>query len=119
EAALLVANDDGPPHGWAHDGSSTPHVERLRTAPGDHPGDRCVAGDSARRGRIDGTRVVELALSTKSLQSNEVDGHGDVWPLAGDVRSVEAIQPSTADLSQRIGPALGGRPTIGRPVRSG
>src|SRR5262245_41475405 len=111
EPARAVAGDDRTPKGCPDHRSPAADVERLRGPGGDDPAHRGVAGDPTGRLRMDRTDVIELRPSgCVPSECVEVDGHRHVRPFAGDGRLATPVQPTPADLPERVGPALRGRP---------
>jgi len=56
--------------------------------------------------------------STRVSDHLGIDGHRDVWAFASHTRPIREIEPLSADLAKRVGPALSGRSALLVPARA-
>jgi hypothetical protein len=74
---------------------------------------RGIARHPARGLAADPAGLLEVAATAHPPPERiHVDDHGHVWALAPDRRRVHAIEPSTADLGERVGATLGRRALV-------
>jgi hypothetical protein len=69
---------------------------------------------SSRTIDLDRSGVIQLAGSAAGRNRIRINRHRDVWTLAGHGQPLGQVEPLTADLAERIGPALHGRPVVRR-----
>ena len=109
EGAPAVANGDRAPKRRRHDLGLPSDVQRLRAAVGDHPAHGGVTrklpgGLAAQPSNV---FQVERAAGTP-LERGDVHRHHHVRALTGNQWTLSEVEPLPADLTERIGPALGG-----------
>ena len=115
EATLPVTDDHRSPHRRGYHGCTAAHVERLRTASGDDPAHRGVAGPPPHDLRVDRPNMIELAApSSPPFERLEIDDHGDMGSFASDERTLGCVQPPPADLGECIDAPLGRGPSVFR-----